>query len=475
MERPVSKLKEGAVMGPSWLLSEKLFKDRRDAGRQLAAQLRRFRNTAPVVLGLPRGGVPVADEVAKELDAPLDVCVVRKIGAPMEPELGIGAVAEGGALWVNREAMELVGVSEAQLTKLIAAQRAEVDARVERFRKGAPPLDLRGKIVLVVDDGIATGGTARAAIETLRARGASQVVLAVPVGASDSIDDLSEVADAVVCPHAEDSFFAVGQWYDDFTATTDEEVVEILEQARSERAAAPREEASRKRMATPTHRNVRIPVGAQKLEGQLSIVPQARGLVVFAHGSGSGRHSPRNQFVAGELQRQGLATLLLDLLSQEEEVIDSLTGHLRFDIGLLASRLVAATEWARKDEDTKDLDVGYFGASTGAAAALIGAAERPELVHAVVSRGGRPDLAEDSLPKVKAPTLLIIGAADREVVRLNRDAFEELRCEKEIEIVPHATHLFPEPGALERVAELAGAWFTRHLGAAVQPTTHLHA
>jgi len=459
-------------MSPTWLAGEKLFRDRRDAGRELAAQLRKYRNAKPIVLGLPRGGVPVAYEVARELDAPMDVCVVRKIGAPDEPELGIGAVAEDGALWVNREAMTLVGVSSSKLPKLIEAQRAEVEARVKRFRKGAPPLDVHDRLVLVVDDGIATGGTVRAAVETLRARGAGRIVVAVPVGASDSIDEIAEVADEVVCPHSERAFFAVGQWYDDFTATTDDDVIELLDRASSERKKRERKGRERAELTSTSHqRNVQIPVGDRRLEGQLTIAARGEakptGLVIFAHGSGSGRHSPRNQFVAGELQRQGLATLLLDLLTQEEEVVDALTGHLRFDIGLLASRLVAATEWARQDRETRELDIGYFGASTGAAAALIGAAERPELVHAVVSRGGRPDLAEGWLGRVKAPTLLIVGGADREVVRLNREAFADLQCTKELEIVPHATHLFPEPGALERVAELAGGWFKSHLGVRV--------
>ena len=461
----------------SWLLSEKLFRDRRDAGQKLVGHLRRYADRDPVVLGLPRGGVPVAYEVARALShAPLDVCVVRKIGAPIEPELGIGAVAEDNALWVNRRAMALVGVSEKELRRLVAEKKAEVEDRVKQFRQGAPPIDVRGRVVLVVDDGIATGGTARAAIETLRARGAGRVVLAVPVGAAESLAELASIADEVVCPHAEDAFYAVGQWYEDFQATTDDDVVELLQRARAERAAAERgsspEEGERE---TTVRRNVRIPVGERMLEGQLTVPARAKGLIVFAHGSGSGRHSPRNQYVAGELQQAGLATLLLDLLTQEEEANDALTGHLRFDIGLLASRLVAATEWTRLERETRALDLGYFGASTGAAAALIGAAERPEMVHAVVSRGGRPDLAERWLTRVKAPTLLIVGGEDGDVVTLNEEAFDLLACPKELEIVPRATHLFPEPGALERVAELATSWFTRHLGGRALRAAHLHA
>ncbi len=425
------------------------------------------------MLGLPRGGVPVAYEVALALEAPLDVCVVRKVGVPSEPELGIGAVAEGGALWINPRTRAFAGVSDPELAELIARERREVESRVTRLRGGAPPIDVHGRIVLVVDDGIATGGTAHAAIETLRTRGARHIVLAAPVGAADSVAALSAVADEIVCPHAEESFFAVGQWYDDFTATSDDEVIELLERARS-RFTQHQRKSGRAVARGPVQRNVQIPVGERYLEAHLAVPPGARAIVLFAHGSGSGRHSPRNQFVAGELQRHGLATLLLDLLTQEEEVIDAMTGHLRFDIGLLAVRLVNATEWVRQESETRTLDVGYFGASTGAAAALIAAAERPALVHAVVSRGGRPDLAEDALERVQAPTLLVVGGDDHEVELLNREAYARLRCPKALEIVPRATHLFPESGALERVAELASEWFTRHLGKRVRRGARLH-
>lgn len=216
----------------------KLFSDRADGGRQLAARLRSYRDATPIVLGLPRGGVPVAYEVAKELGAPLDVCVVRKIGAPAQPELGIGAVSEDQALHVDRRTMRYMGVSEAELTRMIAKKRAEVDERVRMFRRGAPPLDVRGRTVLLVDDGIATGGTARAAVQTLRSRGAGRIVLAVPVASSESLDALAALADEIVCLFPEEHFYAVGLWYDDFTPTTDDDVIELLERSRSERERA---------------------------------------------------------------------------------------------------------------------------------------------------------------------------------------------------------------------------------------------
>lgn len=204
--------------------------------------------------------------------------------------------------------------------------------------------------------------------------------------------------------------------------------------------------------------------GEVELQGDLVVPHAASGIVVFAHGSGSGRHSPRNREVAGTLNEAGLATLLIDLLSEDEERLDQSTGELRFDIGLLARRLVSATEWAAADEETRGLRLGYFGASTGAAAALVAAAERPETA-AVVSRGGRPDLAGDSLPRVRAPTLLIVGGNDRQVLELNEAARRKLTVENELVVIPGATHLFEEPGALEEVASLARDWFVRQLSA----------
>ena len=207
----------------------------------------------------------------------------------------------------------------------------------------------------------------------------------------------------------------------------------------------------------------RIPAGRQTLEGNLSIPANAQGVVLFAHGSGSSRHSPRNRFVASVLQQAGLATLLLDLLSPDEESVDVRTAELRFSIGLLAERLLQATDWLVRQPQLEKLQFGYFGASTGAAAALVAAADAPRHAAAVVSRGGRPDLAGPALVRVQAPTLLIVGGGDDVVIELNREALEQLRCEKRLEIIPGATHLFEEPGALEQVARLAREWFQLHL------------
>src|SRR6266498_2052655 len=209
---------------------------------------------------------------------------------------------------------------------------------------------------------------------------------------------------------------------------------------------------------------VEIQAGRAVLSGNLIIPQKAVALVLFVHGSGSSRHSPRNRFVARTLNDAGLATLLFDLLTSEEESVDIHTRQHRFDIGLLAERLGSATDWASHETGVRDLRIGYFGSSTGGGAALVAAAELPQDVGAVVSRGGRPDLAGDALPKVQAPTLLIVGGNDEIVIELNEMARDQMRCEVKLEIVPGATHLFEEPGALEKVARLASDWFADHIG-----------
>ena len=212
-------------------------------------------------------------------------------------------------------------------------------------------------------------------------------------------------------------------------------------------------------------KDVEIHSGAVQLNGDLSIPVSAQSVVLFAHGSGSSRHSPRNQFVARTIREAGVGTLLFDLLTKDEEAVDVHTAHLRFDIGLLAERLIDATYWVKGEFDY--LSVGYFGSSTGGGAALVAAAELGDSVGAVVSRGGRPDLAGDALPNVKAPTLLIVGGLDYPVIEMNESALARMRCEKELKIVPGATHLFQEPGTLQEVARLAADWFQRHLHSVV--------
>ena len=318
--------------------------------------------------------------------------------------------------------------------------------------------------MILVNDGLATGGTARAALRALRARDPVRLVLAVPVGAKESLDALASECDHVVCLQAPEPMWAIGYWYEQFGQTPDAEVSALLAEAAAgpvPAGAAPASVAD-----PPSRRQVRIPVpGREEIVGDLTVPQGAGGIVVFAHGSGSSRHSPRNRDVAAALNGAGLATLLIDLLTLAEERERANV----FDIGLLAERLASASVWVRAQPELAGLALGYFGASTGAGAALWAAADLGEQVRAVVSRGGRPDLAAPRLDEVRSPTLLIVGGRDRIVIELNEQALAQLHCEAELEIVPGATHLFEEPGTLEQVAQLAIEWFSRHLASAPSP------
>ncbi len=429
------------------------FADRVDAGRRLAEELERFREEDVVVLGLPRGGVPVAAEVARALGKPLDVIVVRKLGVPFQPELAMGAIGEGDVRVLDDEVIRLARITDKDLHDVEARERAELDDRVERFRRGRPRLDLTGRVALVVDDGIATGSTAKAACRVARQLGAARVVMATPVAPPDTVARFHE-ADEVVTVQMPQGFSAVGQFYRDFRATTDDTVVELLHQWPAPVLAGVGDPP------IPVDEDVRIPVGNRRLEGHLSIPVGAPGVVLFAHGSGSSRHSPRNRYVAEVLQAAGLGTLLMDLLTVEEERDRTEV----FDIEKLAWRLEGATDWLVTSPEMDGRKLGYFGASTGAAAALWAAAAEECPVAAVVSRGGRPDLAGPRLPGVRVPTLLIVGGADTMVLELNRQAQSHLTCTTSLAVVPGATHLFEEPGTLAEAAVLARDWFLRYLG-----------
>ncbi|MFD3923553.1 phosphoribosyltransferase family protein [Streptomyces sp. NPDC058595] len=445
-----------------------LFMDRRDAGHQLAGSLGHLKDAGVVVLGLPRGGVPVAAAVAEALGAPLDVCLVRKLGVPFHQELGMGAIGEGGVRVINDEVMRMTGVTDDELAGVEAHERQVLDSRARRYRGGREPIGLEGRTVLVVDDGVATGSTARAACQIARARGAARIVLAVPVAPRDWAERLGTDADELVCPHTPRDFYAIGQFYLDFAQTEDDEVVACLAEAGDRPAGGDRtrsgpavdgDRKSWRQAGDKVGREASIRIGGATLRGRLTVPEGAAGVVVFAHGSGSSRHSPRNRFVAAGLNRAGLGTLLFDLLTEEEEADRANV----FDTGLLAGRLTDATGWLREQPECEGLAVGYFGASTGAGAALWSAAEPDARIAAVVSRGGRPDLAGPRLPEVSAPTLLIVGGDDLQVIDLNRAAQSRLHCENRLAVVPGATHLFEESGALERVTELAGDWFTDHM------------
>ncbi|AHH18647.1 putative phosphoribosyl transferase [Nocardia nova SH22a] len=440
-----------------------LFRDRRDAGSKLATRLLDLRGADAIVLGVPRGGVPVAYEIARELRAPLDVLVVRKLGVPHQPELAFGAIGEDDVRVVNTTVVDRSGLTERDIDDVETHERRELTRRVRRYRRGRESLPIRGRVAVIVDDGIATGATARAACRIARARGAIRVVLAAPVAAREAVASLRSEADEIVCLQTPAWFLAVGQWYRRFGQTGDDEVAALLAEA----AGAGEETPSAEQEDPPlVDDEITVAVGDADLSGHLTIPEEAVGIVVFAHGSGSSRHSPRNRFVASRLREAGLGTLLFDLLTSGEE---SDRANV-FDIGLLADRLAEVTRWLAAMHYVDGAPIGYFGASTGAGAALRAAADPESVVSAVVSRGGRPDLADGYLSAVRAPTLLIVGGGDPRVIELNRLAQRAMTCENRLDIIPGATHLFAEPGTLEAVAERACDWFTTHFATTTSRT-----
>ena len=420
------------------------FADRNDAARRLGEALEEYRGRDALVLAIPRGAVPIGRIIADALGGELDVVLVRKLGAPENPELAIGAVDERGNVMLNANA-QWSGADDAYVLGEARRQSEIMRERRQRYRAGCDAATIAGRTVIVVDDGLATGATMIAALNAVRAQHPARLVCAVPVAARDSLAEVSRHADDTVCLATPSPFHAVGLYYRDFSPVEDDDVVALLE--------APKPSST----APPT-RSVRITTQGVEIDGDL-VVPEApRGVVLFVHGSGSSRRSPRNRHVAGVLRRHGMATLLFDLLTTREDA----DARARFDIRLLSERLEAAVRWVRGEPALKALPIGLFGASTGAAAALVVAAKQADRIAAVVSRGGRPDLAGESvLAQVRSPCLLIVGGADPEVLKLNRVACESMTSWAELIVVPGATHLFEEPGTLEQAAQHAANWFAR--------------
>jgi putative phosphoribosyl transferase len=427
------------------------FADRAVAGRQVADRLLSMGLDRPVVFALPRGGVPVALEISRALNAPLDLVMVRKIGAPTHPEVALGAVVGGISpqTVINEDIRRISGADETYIERARARELIELERRRALYLGDRPSVDPAGRTAIIVDDGLATGATMKAALIAIRRQGAARVVIAIPVAPEQALAEIGKQADDVVCLHPARHFHGVGAFYGDFHQLTDEETIGLLRQGWTMAGSTPSDQSTRRQVAVPP----------LDLVGDLIVPAQPRGIVLFAHGSGSSRLSPRNIAVAQQLNSQGFATLLLDLLTPAE-------AHDRrnvFDIPLLAERLLEAVLWISGEPDIADLPLGFFGASTGAGAALLAAAELRDRVAAVVSRGGRPDLAGPRLSEVRAPTLLIVGGNDHQVIDLNRKALAALTGEKMLKIIPGAGHLFEEPGTLEAVTELAGAWFQHYL------------
>jgi erythromycin esterase-like protein/predicted phosphoribosyltransferase len=420
------------------------FTDRQHAGSLLAKKLLHFAFREPVIIALPRGGVPVASEIAKELGAPLNVLFVKKIGAPGNPEFAIGALPETGPPLLHHEVIKKLKLDQEEIDHIIASKAKELRAQSKKFRRVCPEISLKARVLILVDDGLATGASMQTAIEAARAQQPSNIIVAVPVASRSAIKKLEAFADEVICLVSSTEFFSVGAYYNDFTQVSDEEALEFLKQGHG---------------SDKVHieiRDVSIMDKTKRLEGEVRVPTNSKGLIIFAHGSGSTHKSPRNQFVGEALNSVGFSTLLFDLLTPSEQVHRANV----FDIELLTHRLVVATEWAKKE--LGDQPIGYFGASTGAAAAIGAAARAPDRVFAIISRGGRVDMAPKDLSKVQCPTLLIVGGLDSEVIRLNQEAFGQLR-EARFVTIPGAGHVFEEPGTLERVAEYAMDWFVQNL------------
>lgn len=417
-----------------------IYRDREEAAELLAERLQRYKGQSPLILAIPRGAVVMGRFLAHMLNGQLDVALVRKLRAPFQAELAIGSVDETGYVYLADHAARLeipTGYIEQEKKEQLEVLRN----RRRQYTAVRPPISPTGRIVVIVDDGIATGSTMIAAIHATRAKNPKKLIVATAVAPPKTLERIRPLVDEIVCLQTTEDFFAVGEFFEDFRQVTDEEVIEILNP-----------------QTNALDDDVHISINGFELLGTLVIPAGATGIVLFAHGSGSSRNSPRNRQVAKTLNDASIGTLLFDLLSPEEDQ----DYETRFDIPLLTVRLMVATRWLANGVG-KGMNLGYFGASTGAAAALMAAAEVGDLVSCVVSRGGRPDLALTILPRVEAPTLLLVGGADLQVIDMNQLAYERLTCEKKLSIIPGATHLFEEPGALEEVARQAAAWFLRYL------------
>ncbi|MBW4706203.1 erythromycin esterase family protein [Roseobacter sp. YSTF-M11] len=419
------------------------FADRKEAGQKLASELAGRKLDDPVIFALPRGGVPVAAEVARRLKAPLDLLLVRKIGTPGNPEVALGAIVEGinAQVVINQDILQLSGADMDYLERSYAGALAELDRRKRRLIGDRDRLDPAGRTAIVVDDGLATGATMKAALIALRRNGAPMIIVALPVAPKKALAELNAYADEILCLNAATGFHGMGGFFRDFHQLSDAETVALLRQCWKPEASV------------HTRKVVIPPVG---LVGALTIPKNPVGLVIFAHGSGSGS---RDRRVAGTLNERGCATLLFNLLTPDEAQVRRNLS----DIALLAERLVGASMWAVSEPDLADLPLAIFGADTGAGAALVAAADLKDRVACVVSRGERPDLAGPALPRVNAPTLLVVGSRDHDVITLNEQALAAMRCTKKLQIVPRAGHLFEEPGTLDRVVEHAATWMTQYL------------
>jgi putative phosphoribosyl transferase len=414
------------------------FRNRSEAGQKLSEKLRHLKPENPLILALPRGGIPVAAEIAKSLGAPLSLLLVKKVGVPWQPELAAGAVCEGLEPIFNKSVLAATGLTPEDLRQIVVEKRDEMDLQKEKFGLTDEDLDVRNKTVVLVDDGVATGSSLRMALVALRRLGPKKIVLAVPVGPRATLIGFQSKVDEVVSVLDPEDLLSVGFWYEDFNQVSEAEAIALFKRARGEQHP---------RFHTQP---VAVLLDHAEVKGDLRYQDLCKAWVVFAHGSGSSHASPRNQRVAKTLTEEGYGTFLFDLLTADEEV----DRRNVFDMELLSERLILAKEWLKNQDQYQGEPLVYFGASTGAAAALIAASKDPAReIATVISRGGRPDMAEDVFGKVHCPVLLIVGGKDGPVIHYNKLALKGLP-HAELKLVENAGHLFEEPGTLEEVERL---------------------
>jgi putative phosphoribosyl transferase len=460
------------------------FRDRAEAGKALATSLGMF-VTDPdvVVLGLPRGGVPVAREVADSFGVSMDVLVARKLGVPGIEAVALGAVAEGSDATITDSVAWYLGVPSRIVADLGAQERVEIERRVRLYRDARPFPDVRDRVVVLVDDGLATGATLRAAAQAIRARRPRRVIAAVPVASRSGMAEVARDVDAVVAVKASDRSQAVSASYDDYAPISDTMVMQLLGRPFvGPRSTVMRDVAEQLVGAPPylfgehasAERRVEIPVGLRAaIVGDLGMPRRARpsavltfddapcGLAILAHAGGGSRDGYRNRYLAGRLRLAGYATLRLDLLTPDEQERDARDASLRFDVSHLAARFVAACDWARNHSIGGASRTVLVAASTGAGAALHAAAELRGHVAAIVARGGRVHLAADVLPRVVAPVLMLVGELDRDTLYENADALRFLPRTARLVRIKGAGHAFEQPGAIGAVGEHAVAWLDR--------------
>lgn len=449
-----------------------IFRNRQEAGSQLARLLHFWTGRSDVlVLALPHGGVETGFAIARHLDVPLDILLARKLGVPGHEDTAFGAIAPGGFRYIDQSVVQAAGMAPEEIEKSIEQTQESLRRQDRLYRANRAPLDVSGRTVILADDGIATGASIRVAIQALRAMHPARLIVAVPVAPASIIERFRGDVDEFFCLYQPQAVRAVGQFYWDFSPVSDEEVVEILERAAElhRNGGAPGADY----VARPAVQGdgfqggVVLQTATARLEGALSLPASAVGLVLFVHGSSSRRYSPRSRSLAKILQSQRLGTLLFDLLTDEEDLPDQRKAGYRLEIPLLAQRLIDAVEWLTSQSSFRHLPLCYLGSGTGAAAALLAAARRPEQVQAIVSHGGRPDLAGDALSQVQAPTLLVVGNADGVIIERNQQALATLGCAaKKLITVPGATYPFEDLGTLAPVGQHAAEWFLTHLGVA---------